>query len=69
MENNQIKEISYDSYEKQIIPQDQFVEVWLDNNYFMFEKHIYSIEFMHFFRNLIEMAEKPNDYVANGHIY
>ncbi|EAS02785.2 ubiquitin carboxy-terminal hydrolase (macronuclear) [Tetrahymena thermophila SB210] len=63
-EEEQISYVDYYSI-NQRIPMNQFKSAWLDNHNFMLEKHVYSLEFIQFLKELIWMIEKPKDFITS----
>ncbi|KAL4448730.1 hypothetical protein ABPG74_012819 [Tetrahymena malaccensis] len=63
-EEEQISYVDYYSI-NQRIPMNQFKSTWLDNHNFMLEKHVYSLEFIQFLKELIWMIEKPQDFIPS----
>ncbi|EGR29288.1 ubiquitin carboxyl-terminal hydrolase family protein, putative [Ichthyophthirius multifiliis] len=63
------KNIDYYSFQKRVIPRSLYEEVWLDNHFYMQDKHIYSIEFFTFFKNIVLQMPKPDDYIPQQNTF
>lgn len=42
-----------------------FADTWLDNHNFMFEKHIYSFQFIQFVKDFLKEIPRPSDYIIS----